>query len=85
MAVALGITQIFNLEKTRFYLFNIMGLFWLTRFISNSVMFEFLTRITFVIILSPIFDFTGFVIQGGNYLIGAGTLPLWRAGVVSQL
>ena len=49
----------------------VMGLLklgWLTRFISNSVMRGFLTGIAVVIILGQLSDFTGYAIQGDNYV-----------------
>jgi SulP family sulfate permease len=47
---------------------GLLKLGWLTRFISNSVMRGFLTGIAIVIILGQLSDFTGYVIQGDNYL-----------------
>ncbi len=49
-------------------LMGLLKLGWLTRFISNSVMRGFLTGIAFVIILNQLSDFTGYDIQGDNYL-----------------
>jgi SulP family sulfate permease len=49
-------------------LLGVLKLGWLTRFISNSVMRGFLTGIAIVIILGQLSDFTGYAIQGDNYL-----------------
>ncbi len=49
-------------------LLGVLKLGWLTRFISNSVMRGFLTGIAIVIILGQLSDFTGYEIQGANYL-----------------
>ena len=48
---------------------GLLKLGWLTRFISNSVMRGFLTGIALVIILGQLSDFTGYAIQGDNYLV----------------
>jgi SulP family sulfate permease len=55
---------------------GLLKLGWLTRFISNSVMRGFLTGIAIVIILGQLSDFTGYEIQGENYL--AEVLDLLR-------
>lgn len=47
---------------------GLLKLGWLTRFISNSVMRGFLTGIAIVIILGQLSDFTGYNVQGNNYL-----------------
>lgn len=47
---------------------GLLKLGWLTRFISNSVMRGFLTGIAIVIILGQLSDFTGYDVQGENYL-----------------
>ncbi len=49
-------------------LLGVLKLGWLTRFISNSVMRGFLTGIAIVIIIGQLSDFTGYDIQGANYL-----------------
>lgn len=49
-------------------LLGVLKLGWLTRFISNSVMRGFLTGIAIVIIIGQLSDFTGYEIQGANYL-----------------
>ena len=49
-------------------LMGVLKLGWLTRFISNSVMRGFLTGIAIVIILGQLSDFTGYAIQGDNYI-----------------
>jgi SulP family sulfate permease len=49
-------------------LLGLLKLGWLTRFISNSVMRGFLTGIAIVIILGQLSDFTGYAIQGDNYV-----------------
>jgi SulP family sulfate permease len=49
-------------------LMGLLKLGWLTRFISNSVMRGFLTGIAIVIILGQLSDFTGYAIQGENYV-----------------
>ncbi|UCC52875.1 MAG: SulP family inorganic anion transporter, partial [Anaerolineaceae bacterium] len=47
---------------------GLLKLGWLTRFISNSVMRGFLTGVAVVIILGQLSDFTGYELQGENYL-----------------
>ena len=47
---------------------GLLRLGWLTRFISNSVMRGFLTGIAIVIIVGQLSDFTGYAIQGENYV-----------------
>jgi SulP family sulfate permease len=47
---------------------GLLRLGWLTRFISNSVMRGFLTGIAIVIIVGQLSDFTGYAIQGDNYV-----------------
>jgi SulP family sulfate permease len=47
---------------------GLLKLGWMTRFISNSVMRGFLTGIAVVIILGQLSDFTGYGLQGENYL-----------------
>ena len=49
-------------------LMGTLKLGWLTRFISNSVMRGFLTGIAIVIILGQLSDFSGYNLQGENYL-----------------
>ena len=48
---------------------GLLKLGWLTRFISNSVMRGFLTGIALVIILGQLSDFTGYTLEGPNYLV----------------
>jgi len=55
---------------------GLLKLGWLTRFISNSVMRGFLTGIAIVIILGQLSDFTGYSIQGDNYV--ADVIDLFR-------